>query len=114
MNRRISWINQARKAYLRFPNPVIDDVDAALFAAARGERTGTIKQMKHLGSGVFEIALRYRKDAYRAVYCVEVDADIWVLHAFQKKSTKGIATPKPDIDVIRSRLKRLKEELGNG
>lgn len=114
MSRRISWIKRAQKAYLEFPQPVIDDVDAALFAASRGERTGTIKQMKHLGSGVFEIALRYRKDAYRTVYCVEIDTDIWVVHAFQKKSNKGIATPKPDIDVIRSRLKRLKEELGNG
>lgn len=113
MNKRISWIKQARKAYLGFPEPVIDDVDAALFAAARGERTGTTKQMKHLGPGVFEVALRYRKDAYRTIYCVEIGADIWVVHAFQKKSKKGIATPKPDIDLIRSRLKRLKEEFGN-
>lgn len=114
MSRRISWIKQARKAYLGFPEPVIDDVDAGLFAAARGERTGSTKQMKHLGPGVFEIALRHRKDAYRAVYCVEIGADIWVIHAFQKKSTKGISTPKPDIDVIRARLKRLREELGDG
>lgn len=114
MNKRISWVKQARKAYLGFPDPVIDDMDAALFAAARGERTGTVKQMKHLGLGVFEIALRYRKDAYRTVYCAEIDNDIWVVHAFQKKSNKGIATPKPDIDVIRLRLKRLKEQLGDG
>lgn len=111
MNRRISWIKQARKAYLGFPQPVIDDIDAALFAAARGERTGSTKQMKHLGPGVLEIALRYRKDAYRAVYCVEVGADIWVIHAFQKKSKSGISTPKPDMDLIRLRLSRLKEEL---
>lgn len=111
MTRSISWVKQARKAYLNFPQPVIDDVDTSLFAAARGERTGSIKQMKHLDSGVFEIAIRYRKDAFRAIYCTEIDGDIWVIHAFQKKSKTGIKTPKPDMDVIRSRLKRLKEEL---
>ena len=111
MTRSISWVKQARKAYLTFPTPVIDDIDASLFAAARGERTGSVKQMKHLEPGVFEIAIRYRKDAYRAVYCTEIGNEIWVIHAFQKKSKTGIKTPKPDMDVIRSRLKRLKEAL---
>lgn len=67
--------------------------------------------MKGLGSGVFEIALRYRSDAYRVVYAVRLAEEIWVIHAFQKKSKAGIATPKEDIDVIRERLKRLKDLL---
>ncbi len=67
--------------------------------------------MKGLGSGVFEIAVRHKKNAYRVVYAVQIDEDIWVIHAFQKKSKTSIATPKQDIKVIRDRLKRLKEQL---
>ncbi len=67
--------------------------------------------MKGLGSGVFEVALPYRSDAYRVVYAVQVDEAIWVVHAFQKKSTTGIKTPQKDINLVRERIKRLKEEL---
>jgi phage-related protein len=65
--------------------------------------------MHGLGSGVFEIALPYRGNAYRAVYAVQMGEDVWVIHAFQKKSTQGIKTPTPEIDLIRERLKRLRE-----
>ena len=67
--------------------------------------------MKGLGSGVFEIALPYRGNAFRVVYAVQIGADLWVVHAFQKKSTQGIKTPKHEIDLIRDRIKRLKEML---
>jgi phage-related protein len=67
------------------------------------------KPMKGLDSGVFEIALPHRGDAYRAVYAVKIGTDLCVVHAFQKKSTQGIKTPKHEIDVIRERLTRLKE-----
>ena len=67
--------------------------------------------MKGLGSGVFEIALPYRGNAFRVVYAVQLGADLWVVHAFQKKSTQGIKTPKNEIDLIKDRLKRLKETL---
>ena len=67
--------------------------------------------MKGLGSGVFEIALPYRGNAFRVVYAVQLGADLWVVHAFQKKSTQGIKTPKHEIDLIKDRLKRLKEIL---
>ena len=60
---------------------------------------------------VFEIALPFRGDAFRVVYAVQVGDDIWVVHAFQKKSTHGIKTPKREIDLIKDRLKRLKEML---
>jgi phage-related protein len=60
---------------------------------------------------VFEIALPYRGDAFRVVYAVQFVDEIWVVHAFQKKSTQGIKTPKREIDPIRDRLKRLKEML---
>ena len=67
--------------------------------------------MKGLGSGVFEVALRYRTDAFRTVYALQLGDAVWVLHAFQKKAKQGIKMPKKDIDLIRERLKRLKKEL---
>lgn len=60
---------------------------------------------------MFEIALRFHGDAYRVVYAVQLGDAIWVVHAFQKKSTHGIKTPKHEIDLVRVRLKRLKEAL---
>ena len=68
------------------------------------------KPLRGLGSGVFEIALAYRSDAYRAVYAVKLGAPVWVIHAFQKKSRTGIRTPKQDIELIRQRLRRLQED----
>lgn len=67
--------------------------------------------MKGIGSAVFEIALPYRGNAFRVVYAVQLSDDLWVVHAFQKKSTQGIKTPKHEIDLIKDRLKRLKEML---
>jgi phage-related protein len=67
------------------------------------------KPMKGLDGGVYEIALPHRGDAYRAVYAVKLGNDLWVVHAFQKKSSQGIKTPQREIEVIRERLKRLKE-----
>lgn len=67
--------------------------------------------MKGLGSGVFEIALPNRGNAFRVVYAVQLGEELWVIHAFQKKSMHGIKTPKNEIDVIKDRLKRLKEML---
>jgi phage-related protein len=63
------------------------------------------------GVGVLEIALPFRGDAFRVVYAVQLAEEIWVVHAFQKKSTQGIKTPLREIDLIKDRLKRLKEML---
>ena len=60
---------------------------------------------------MFEIALPFRGNAFRVVYAVQLAEAIWVIHAFQKKSTQGIKTPKHEVDVIKDRLKRLKERL---
>jgi phage-related protein len=64
-----------------------------------------------MGSGVFEIALPFKRDAFRVVYAVQIAGELWVVHAFQKKSTKGIKTPRHEIELIKDRLKRLKEML---
>ena len=71
------------------------------------------KPFKGVGSGVFEIAVRYNKKAYRTVLAVQLGEKIYVLHAFQKKSKSGISTPKEDIDLIRRRLKDAKEIAKN-
>lgn len=60
---------------------------------------------------MFELALPYRGNAFRVVYAVQLGDELWVVHAFQKKSTQGIKTPKHEIDLIKDRLKRLKEML---
>src|SRR6266404_495499 len=84
---------------------------AALTIAAEGGMADIAKPMHGLGSGVFEIALPFKGDAFRMVYAVQLADDIWVVHAFQKKSTHGIKTPKHEVNLIKDRLKRLKEML---
>jgi phage-related protein len=84
---------------------------AALTIAAEGGKADIAKPLKGLGSGVFEIALPFRGDAFRVIYRVQIADEIWVVHAFQKKSVRGVETPQREIDVVRQRLKRLKEAL---
>ncbi len=83
----------------------------ALTVAAEGGKADIAKPLKGFGSDVFEIALPYRGDAFRVVYAVRLGDDVWVVHAFQKKSTQGIKTPKHELDLIADRLRRLKEML---
>lgn len=107
--RPISWIRAAQKEFLTFPQAVQERMKFALEIAATGPMADTAKPMKGLEGGVYEIALPHRGDAYRAIYAVRLGDDLWVVHAFQKKSTQGIKTPQREIDVIRERLRRLKE-----
>lgn len=109
--RTISWLKAAYKDFEKFPLGARTIMLRALTIAAEGSKSDIAKPMKGLGPGVYEIALTYRSDAYRTVYAVKLGKDIWVVHAFQKKSTKGIKTPKKEIDLIRSRFKQLKEQL---
>ena len=109
--REIAWIRAAKKDFGKFPVAAQRIMARALTVAAEGSKADIAKPMKGLGSGVFEIALPFRSDAYRVVYAVQTDEAIWVVHAFQKKSTTGIKTPQKDIDLIRERIKRLKEAL---
>jgi len=109
--RPISWIKAARKDFEEFPEQAQMEILRALTIAAEGQKADTAKPMKGLGSGVFEIALAWRGDAYRTVYAVQLGRDIWVVHAFQKKSKTGIKTPKQEIDLIKQRLKQLRKML---
>lgn len=109
--RPISWIKAARKEFETFPEKVQNAGLAALTIAAEGAMADTAKPLHGLGSGVFEIVLGERSGTYRVVYCVQLDADLWVVHAFQKKSKQGRKTPKHEIALVRERIKRLKEAL---
>jgi phage-related protein len=110
--RPISWIKAARKDFEKFPLEAQSVCLTALTIAAEGTKADIAKPLKGLGSGVFEIALPLRGDAFRVVYAVQLGAEIWVLHAFQKKSKQGIKTPLHEIELIADRLKKLKEMLG--
>jgi phage-related protein len=109
--RPVSWIRAALKEFEAFPEGARSICLTALTIAAEGGMSDIAKPLHGLGSGVFEIALQFRSDAFRVVYAVQLGEEIWVIDAFQKKSTQGIKTPKREIDLIRERLKRLKEML---
>jgi phage-related protein len=109
--RPISWIRAALKDFETFPEGARSICLAALTIAAEAGKADIAKPMRAMGAGVFEIALPFRGDAYRVVYGVQIAEEIWVVHAFQKKSTQGIKTPQREIELIKDRLKRLKEML---
>ncbi len=101
----VFWMASSRKDLKAFPKAVQSDVGYALFAAQRGEEYRSVKALKGFGGrSVLEIVAPHDGDTYRAVYTVKFEDAVYVLHAFQKKSTKGIATPQRDIDLIRRRL----------
>jgi phage-related protein len=110
-SRAISWVKAARKDFETFPAGAQTETLRALTIAAEGRMADISKPLKGLGAGVFEVALAWKGDAFRTVYAVLIGEDIWVVHAFQKKSRTGVKTPKPEIDLIKQRLKRLKEML---
>jgi phage-related protein len=109
--RLVSWISSARKDFKGFPAGAQEIILSVLTIAAEGRKADIAKPMKGLGSGVFEVALPYRGNAFRVVYAVQIGDEIWVIHAFQKKSATGIKTQKHEIDLVKDRLKRLKEML---
>jgi phage-related protein len=109
--RPVSWIRAALREFQTFPEGAMSICLAALTIAAEGGKADVAKPMHGLGSGVFEIAAPFKGDAFRVVYSVQLADEIWVVHAFQKKSTQGIGTPRREIDLIKDRLKRLKGML---
>jgi len=107
--KRISWIKAARKEFEQFPEAAQVETETALGIAAEGRKAEIAKSLKAFDGGVFEIVLRHRGDAFRVVCAVQIGTDLWVIQAFQKKSKTGIKTPQVEIELIRERLKRLKE-----
>jgi phage-related protein len=100
----------SRKQIKSFPTKVRSDIGKALYAAQRGETDPSAKPLKGFGgASVLEIVAPYIGDTWRAVYTVQFKDAIYVLHAFQKKSKSGIATPKGDLDLIAKRLSEARQ-----
>jgi phage-related protein len=107
----VVWVGSARADLTAFPDEVKDSIGFALFAAQQGGKHRDAKPLRGFsGAGVLEIVADHDGDTYRAVYTLRFPRRVYVLHAFQKKSKKGIKTPKAEIELIKSRLKRAVEE----
>ncbi len=106
----VVWIGSSHENWRAFPDDVQDVLGYALHLAQCGEKAGNAKPLTGFkGASVLEITDDYDSDTYRAVYTVKFQGVVYVLHVFQKKSKKGIATPKSHIQLIEQRLKKAKE-----
>jgi len=100
------WVGSSKRDLRSLPGPVEDLFGYALYLAQDGKKHEQAKPLKGFGSaGVLEVVEDWNRSTYRAVYTVRFEGVVFVLHIFQKKSTRGTATPKADIDLIRERLK---------
>jgi len=107
----VVWIGNSRADLAYFPEDVKDAMGYALYIAQRGGKHADAKPLRGFGgAGILEIVEDHAGDTYRAVYTVRLAGRLYVLSAFQKKSKTGSKTPKPEIELIRSRLKRAEEE----
>lgn len=102
----LHWVGSSKRDLEALPAPVVDVFGYALYLAQTGRKHGSAKPLKGFGSAaVLEVVEDWDRSTYRAVYTVQVKSAVFVLHVFQKKSTRGVATPKADVDLIRERLK---------
>jgi phage-related protein len=99
------FVGSSRKDLRAFPGKVRQEIGQALFEVQLGDHPASAKPLKGFGSGVLEIRDNFDGDTYRAIYTVRFAGVLYVLHAFQKKSTKGISTPQRHLDLVRQRLR---------
>ncbi len=103
--RSLVWLGSSRKDLRAFPRQARREIGVALYAAQQGETDPAAKPLKGFGgASVMEIVSEDRRGAWRAVYTIRFADAVYVLHAFQKKSKRGIATPKQEIELIKRRL----------
>ena len=106
-NRPVIWIGSSHKDWKTFPDDVQDVMGYSLYLAQCGDKAQNAKPLTGFkGASVLEISDDYCGDTYRAIYTVKLQGVVYVLHAFQKKSKKGITTPKSHIKIIEQRLKK--------
>jgi phage-related protein len=103
-------MGSAKKDLLAFPEAVKDNVGTALSVAQFGGRHPAAKPWKGEGPGVLEIVEDRAGDTFRTVYTVRFAEAVYVLHAFQKKSPKGIKTARRDVELVSQRLKQARED----
>ena len=111
----LAWLGSSKKDLMALPRGVRKFFGHALDFAQRGEQHNAAKVLKGFGGGgVLEIVANDQGGTYRTVYTVKFREAVFVLHVFRKKSKSGIATPKPDMEIIRERLKvagKLSQEM---
>jgi len=107
----VRWIGSSKSDLSSFPDEVKRGVGLALFEAQMGRKAAYAKPLKgYGGAGVLEVVDDFDGDTFRAVYTVRFAEIVYVLHAFQKKSRRGIATPKAEMDLLSRRLRRAAED----
>lgn len=104
-SKSLLWMASSRRDYGEFPDAVQDAFGFQLFLAQVGQHPPSAKPLKGFGSGVVELVDDHDGDTYRAVYTVRLASAVYVLHAFKKKSKRGIKTPQADLDLIKRRLR---------
>lgn len=113
--RPVRWVGSSQKDVRAFPRPVRLDIGAALYAAQKGETDPAAKALTGFGGrSVMEIVTPYRGDTWRTIYTVRIQDVVYVLHAFQKKSKSGIATPKRELELVRQRLAEAERDHREG
>jgi phage-related protein len=114
--KRLIFVGDSHRILSAFPEPVQRHIGYALYQAQVGNKHPDAKPLKHFATGTLEVVSDHRGDTFRTVYTVRLEKAVYVLHAFQKKSRRGIATPKSEIELVKQRLQRAIEidrELGN-
>jgi phage-related protein len=114
ISRPIIWLGNTLEVVREFPATVRQEIGYALYLGQTGGKHISAKPLHGFGCAVMEIALASDRGAFRVVYTVNVGSRLYVLHAFQKKSRRGISTPQHDVEVIRQRLKRALEIESEG
>ena len=108
--KHVLWVGSSKKDLMSMPDEVKSAFGFALYLAQQGKKHQNAKPLKGFsGAGVLEVVEDCLGDTFRAVYTVKIAENIYVLHCFQKKSKRGIETPKQEIDLIRDRLKMAQE-----
>src|SRR5437870_4757744 len=108
--RPVVWVGSSLEEVRNFPEEVRDEVGFALYQAQQGGKHVSAKPLKGFkGAGVLEIVESHDGNAYRTVYTVRFRLAVYVLHAFQKKSKKGITTPRAELDLVEKRLRKAGE-----
>jgi phage-related protein len=107
----VRWVGSSKENLSAFPAEVRRRVGGALWEAQIGRKAPYAKPLKGFGgAGVLEIVDDFDGDTFRAAYTVRFAMIVYVLHAFQKKSKRGTATPRAELDLIKQRLRRAKED----
>ena len=104
------WVGSSKRDLLAFPEAVKDGIGTALSIAQFRGKHPAAKPWKGLGPGVLEVVEDHDGDTYRAVYTVRFSRGVYVLHCFQKKSHRGIQTPRPDVELVSQRLKLARQD----